>query len=1159
MSIFKDSFKQNIQEQLKARQDALVERTPSAIQYLNSRNAWIRMTSAVDTVPSLGAEPTNDLAKKYILQGGILNDKSFRSGIGSDNNAAYSTISPGGVTNRLGIRPMPGITGIDVKSKSAYGSLREVTVKFQCWDIRQLEDLELLYMRPGYTVLIEWGWIPYLTNTKGLSNIIEYYDIINKTPTKDQIFKDLYEEAVKTYNGNYDAMYGYVKNYGWNARADGGYDCTTTIISLGEVLQSLKVNYAPYNVLNNIKKTGLIAPKVEGITTADLPNLDKIYSKNILAGLFYELYTIGVKKELGKDQGKNLVIKDTKGGKNSYYDLFGQKINIEGGENAASSKGKIGASDEQIYITLEGLCNLINNYVTFIDSNSKEAYVKCSVLDRNSSLTPNPLTGDGYLLCLAHPLQISVDPRICVIQSPIWSNGFKVNTETITGGDGANVVTFPSKLTEERLNSVVDQLIYVSVPTKKIKNEQAVVDYLKRESQGDADTVKAITSKFLEKLRDPNYKIAKPAYTDLINDAIDEGDNIDNAKLGKSLPLAGVASGISLYTFLSTDRFTNLTPNQINEAFGANEEFTKSDPVATEQAALDKEKQKLENTQNTSIEALQYLKNIQRPYFYQKKWETELGIIGNIYVNLNFLYRLALDNNLESLDTKEKKDINLYDFLKNVLSEISASTGNVNNFDLFVENDKIYIIDVNYVDTKLRSDVYDKLFQLELHNLKSTVRSYKLESQIFPDQSATIAIGAQVGGGAMATDNNTILDFNRGLKDRIIPKKDDPIVDPNQSGNEKILSQLQNVNNSLQSLYQFFGDLKYGWLTDANFNTEEASDYKNSLKDLINFFKNLTKSDIKNRAIIPTKFSATMDGIGGLVIGHLFKIPEDLLPRGYQGETLGSKLGYTITGIGHSINNNDWTTTIDAQTIILDEPSGNNPNFKDIIIITPDGKTETKNTANNEKIKSTSTKINPKNIPPDLIVAMKSYGIVSPIERAHFLSNVAHESGDFSLTQENLNYSSAGLLRTFPRYFNEITAIEYAFKPDRIANRVYANRLGNGSEASGEGYKYRGRGYIQLTGKDNYILYNNYLKQRGIKDDVVINPDLVATKYAADSSCYWWKQIGKVTPLAIKGPSFNDVASVRKRVNGGNIGLSDVQSRFNGYWGELQQNPNAFT
>jgi hypothetical protein len=959
MSIFKDSFKQEIRDQLKTRQEAIHNRTPKDIQYYNARNSWIRMTSSVNVNDDKG-----ELASKNILQGGVLNNNKLRSGIGTTNDSAYSTLNSSGTPNRLGIRLMPGITSIDVKSKSAYGSLREVVVNFNCWDIRQLEDLELLYMRPGYTVLVEWGWLPYLDNKGGLKNNIDFTqnDIINKTPTKEDLFKNIYDTAVKEYNGNYDAMFGYVKNYSWSARADGGYDCTTTIISVGEILESLKVNYAPFNNLDAISKTGLIAPNMPGISISDLPDLKKIYSKNILAGLFYELYTIGNKKMSGtKDEGANLTIIDS--AKNSYYDLFKKTINVKGGDSDASSDGKIGASDEQIYITLEGLCNIINNYVTFTDSNSKKSYIKCSVLDReyltDTPTPPAPLTGDGYLLCLAHPLQLSVDPTVCVINSPVWANGFTVNPNTLIPAASTenNLITFPnSKLDNNQLNSVLGQLYYISVASSKINDKQAVVDYLKKVTQGDPETVKALTARHYQNLKDPNYKVNKPKNSegkylvDLIDAAKIEG--IDNTKLNKTLSSSGVGSQMSLNTFLTTNFLTNLGTAQVNEAFGANAvEFTKSDPVATQQAELDKEKKAIESSQTSAITNIQYVKNILRPYFYQGNWETELGIIGNIYVNLNFLYRLALDNNLESLDTKEKKDINLYNFLKSVLSEVSSATGNVNNFDLFVDpiDSNIYIIDVNYVDSKERTKAYEDMFEFELHNTKSVVRSYKLESSIFPDQSSIVAIGAQVGGGAMATDNNTMLDFNKGLTDRIIPKKLDPTIDPNQPDVEKIKSQAQNISTALKSLYEFFGDQDYGIFTDANFDTEKAGDYKNSLKDLINFFKNLTKSNIKNRAIIPTKLSTTMDGIGGLVIGHMFRIPDDLLPRGYKGDGTnpGSKLGYIVTGIGHSIQNNDWTTNIDAQTIILDEPAGSR-SFRELIEIDP---------ATNEITSADATKI----------------------------------------------------------------------------------------------------------------------------------------------------------------------------------------------------------
>jgi hypothetical protein len=128
--------------------------------------------------------------------------------------------------------------------------------------------------------------------------------------------------------------------------------------------------------------------------------------------------------------------------------MFKKTININGGNAEASSNGKIGASDEQIYITLETLCNLLNDHVIFKDSNSNTSFVSCSVLereyDKDALKKPNPLTGEGYLLCLAHPLQISVDPTVCAIKSPLWVKGFNINPAIVEAinASGSSVVIY---------------------------------------------------------------------------------------------------------------------------------------------------------------------------------------------------------------------------------------------------------------------------------------------------------------------------------------------------------------------------------------------------------------------------------------------------------------------------------------------------------------------------------------------------------------------------------------------------------------------------------------------------------------------------------------------------------------------------------------------
>jgi putative chitinase len=171
------------------------------------------------------------------------------------------------------------------------------------------------------------------------------------------------------------------------------------------------------------------------------------------------------------------------------------------------------------------------------------------------------------------------------------------------------------------------------------------------------------------------------------------------------------------------------------------------------------------------------------------------------------------------------------------------------------------------------------------------------------------------------------------------------------------------------------------------------------------------------------------------------------------------------------------------------------------------------------------------------------FGINTPLRVAHFLAQCGHESGGFRVTQENLNYSAKGLNGIFRKYFpTEASAAAYARQPQKIANKVYANRMANGSEASGDGYKFRGRGYIQLTGRDNYTQFG-----KAIGVDIPSNPDSVATTYALASAAWFWSKNG-LNKLADAGATDSAVTSITKRVNGGTIGLADRIKHFKEYY-----------
>jgi putative chitinase len=188
---------------------------------------------------------------------------------------------------------------------------------------------------------------------------------------------------------------------------------------------------------------------------------------------------------------------------------------------------------------------------------------------------------------------------------------------------------------------------------------------------------------------------------------------------------------------------------------------------------------------------------------------------------------------------------------------------------------------------------------------------------------------------------------------------------------------------------------------------------------------------------------------------------------------------------------------------------------------------------------------------PDAVIAQipdtaAKFNITNTLRLAHFLAQCGHESGGFKAVTENLNYSADGLKKIFPKYFPGALNESYARQPEKIANRVYSSRMGNGDETSGEGFKFRGRGYIQLTGKSNYTAFDKM-----VDDNILENPDLVATKYPLASAAFFFNS-NNLWTICDKGADTATVTAVTKRVNGGTIGLDDRIKHFNEFYNLLK-------
>jgi hypothetical protein len=931
MSIFRNTFTKEVQGQLTARQRSLIgnNRTPQTLIYLNSRNSWVRMTSSVNVDGDKGK-----LAKQYVLKGGVIGPKIgdkeiIRAGVG-DQYSVYDYNSPSGKSynpsgikaGTAGLKPIPGITSVDIKSKSAYGSLREANVNFICYNLQQLEELELLYMRPGYTVLVEWGWIPYLDNIGQPQNNISFYEgVLDGGVERDEVFKALFQKS-KDHYGNYDAIFGYIKNYSWTARMDGGYDCIATIVSIGEILESLKVGYIPLDIEGIVNQGGILKnPKILSPTqpspaTTTTPNtsvsniaklsginpyipgqkapplnpslafsnnpLAKDYSKNILAGLLRELYEFcanDLKNNTYPAVAFNPTISSTSF-KPPYY-LFAHYYKTNTVQEGLSTY-----PDIQAYISLESFIKMLNDYVLL--SAGGKPFIALST----KSLTYDD-NKEENLLCLAHPLQVSIDPTTCLITSPIWAGG--VNTSDLNKGE--NDITKYDGPARKFLNILKATNDFTTDP-------KTIIDAL----------LTAIEYGVLEYSSTNAEQFSKAFYKAVLADggkAADARNYMNSFKIAAK-PAVGGATYDALFD-LSNDTYYNYD-------------------VEIKQKADDAKKLASGNTSNYGVTYLKNFQNIAQNFRYNNDVVTELGIIGNIYLNINKLYLIATDPN----SINKNQELNLFDYLKKVLAEVQGCTGGVNNFEIHVDPvDSIArIIDINYIDILKRSDAYKNAFQIEMHNQQGTIRSYNMQSQIFPEQASLVAIGAQVGGGgAQASQNNTLLDFNNNLEDRIIPKKVTPGGDSiNELAKDQIIKKLSTNLNKIKDFFALTNVPSTEVIAGENQTNNQSltAEYKGALKDIITYFQGVTASDTKNRAIIPIKMSLTMDGIGGLIIGHLFKIPPDLLPKGYKLDTIGNKLLQTVTGISHKVGNGEWLTTIDAYNIVISDPKGDIP-FSDLI------------------------------------------------------------------------------------------------------------------------------------------------------------------------------------------------------------------------------------
>jgi len=420
MSIFGGTFKPFVIKQITARQALMSQgvntpggkRSRNVQLYTAAKSSWVKMASFVDYSSDPGVASNDSLARKYVLMGGTLwnnPENNLRTDLkyGVDTpreKGAYTS------TDGFGHKLMPGITAISINNEGAYGSLRSATISYKCWTKQQLDDLEILYMRAGYPVLLEWGWSMYIdtatkedtdykrksnrgdlnVNSTDLAKFIEKplqswngttINPFDPNKTLETLYDDI-ERLQAKYSGNYDGMVGIVKNFSYKIETDGSYTCTTNLISMGDALASIKMNKPS-------KEQQAFEDLVTGYKTSFTDMMSKI--------------AVGV-----VGQGSSRTAKP------SEFKAPASLANIPGIDISRVSLQKFvnspyGNDTFPTYIQFAFLIALINiNFNTYLDG-APLVEVELPIYKREGNI------GNG--LCLASLDTVSIDPAVCIIKN----------------------------------------------------------------------------------------------------------------------------------------------------------------------------------------------------------------------------------------------------------------------------------------------------------------------------------------------------------------------------------------------------------------------------------------------------------------------------------------------------------------------------------------------------------------------------------------------------------------------------------------------------------------------------------------------------------------------------------------------------------------------
>ena len=863
MSIFTQTFRDFVFNQLKIREAATnqksgrslgapkvkVEKTgldvtlpPGAFHTLTtSKQCIIRMSSGVDLKDENDLLDTNDigranlegqgLAIRYILEGGVpaknvdfLNNRKegqteikviprgretrqFTRGTGKDYGSAYGDpYIRSDAKDDFGIVPMPGIINAEIRTKTAYGSLRDAQINFVCHNRRQLDVLDALYMRPGMPILLEWGWSVYINNEGKRENYFPYlWEWFNPNETLDNITKIIHKR-IELSGGNYDGFVGYVKNFEIVSRPDGGYNCSVDLAAMGEIVEGIKG-----------KKDGLVI-------TSD--NEDGKLKEKEVDNLEYYLKALRAYCELTSQRNSRLP--------------YTQDYNTD-----------ISTSLTITPQLSRFLGSIQRNLVPLVSEEYKASFnFKNRAGNQFLEITQSP--GDTELVTIENIL----DKHLLFKDEKLGVEGEELDN-TKSSHHYIRWDLFCIMLNGLIFNSYQSSNSKKPTPFTSISYEQEIP------IEGPKEHLKYSKFNFLQK----------------------------TATFGRTEG-GQVTVDLSYLLDMSVNPEVCLLPHQLKGIFPDND------------SATDKT-YKIDDTKDDNPRN-----------------------IGHIFIGLDYL--IGLFERLRYKGEEIIEDFNLLSYLQTIWEkDVNNSCSGTHNFIVSTEKSNGGVLRI--IDTTKGPEptlTPKNLYKFNIQGNTSIVRDFSYNTTIDSKLSSTVAIAAQSPTDISSLDSVSFAAFNRNIQNRFFKE-------PNE-GDDKKTQQLKADKydrdiNSVEKMLGYLYDYRINMLKGDQGSMITALNFVNSLESKIISLKSRysetvssegiykgyprKKTNISKSTIIPLKFNCQIDGIGGLIIGNVFKIDKKYLPKGYQQDDI----AFAVTTENQSITaGQDWTTEFSGQVLLLD-------------------------------------------------------------------------------------------------------------------------------------------------------------------------------------------------------------------------------------------------